>query len=569
MQEDEKVNLAFYWSTLFVRSLFEEGITNVIISPGSRSTALTLAFASHPGFNKYPIIDERSAAFTALGQAKASGKPTVLVCTSGTALANYTPAVHEAKNSGIPLIIVSADRPPSLRNIGASQTIDQIKIFGDQTVFFHEVGEPVTDPESQKRLQTAAKQAVNFSVTNQGVSHLNFAFSKPFEPEDDFLKKISEENVNHSKRSQTDYDQKTDYSELGEKFWSQLISSEKPLIIAGEGSDAPEHVFITNLSRTLNAPVLAEPGAGITNSRQVISGFSGFLRNPENRSKLKPDLILRFGGFPVSKGLQELLKENQDVLQISFAKAAFPNDGDVPADRTIDLNSELLIPDIAGNTDSEWIKSWRKTSKSFRKFLQSEIFPKTPLTDGFIFKEASTLIPKKSFIMLSNSFPVRDYSLFSDYTDHQVFVNRGAAGIDGIISTTIGLSSQTDKTGILFIGDIAFLHDINALLQSGLITNPLVIIVLNNGGGTIFRMLPVFKFKDKHREYFETPQNVKITSICRGFNVDHELVSKPEQFAKAFEKYVDQPGIHVIECITDADDSMMERHSLWNFNMVQ
>ncbi len=567
MLEDDSQNLAFHWSTLFVRALFEAGVRNVIISPGSRSTALTLAFSAHPGFEKYTSIDERSAGFMALGQAKTTSTPTALVCTSGTALANYTPAVYEASNSGIPMLILSADRPPSLRSIGAPQTIDQIKIFGNQPVFFHEVGLPNSSLDAQERLKALAQQSVDKTLHHKGVAHLNFAFDKPFEPEDEFLSQVAKENENHAKRSQTDYDQQTGKVELGEKFWSELIASERPLIIVGENNRTSPFEFITPLSRILNAPVISEPGSNISSSRQLVSGFSGFLRNKENRDELKPDLILRFGGFPVSKGVQLLLQENQDVHQISFSNPDFPNHGNTPANRSIHLNHELEIPDIDGNADPKWIKKWRKTSKEFQKHLRAEVYPKTPLTDGFLFKEASNLIPKKSFVMLSNSFPVRDFSLFTDHTGKEVYVNRGAAGIDGIISTTIGISSQTNKSGVLFVGDIAFLHDVNALLHSKYASESLIIVVLNNGGGTIFRMLPVYKFKEKHKQYFETPQGTKIVSLCRGFNVDHELVSKPEQFAKAFEKFADKPGVHVIECITDADDSMMERHSLWNFKM--
>jgi len=567
MPENDPQNLAFYWSTLFVRSLFAEGVRNVVISPGSRSTPLTLAFSAHPGISKTIAVDERSAAFIALGQAKASGIPSVLVCTSGTALANYAPAVFEATTSGVPMIIASADRPPHLRGLGASQTIDQIKIFGTQPAFFHEVGEPSTQPEKQQRVQVLARQAVQSSLDLSGVSHINFAFDKPFEPEDDFLKSIESENQNHSKRSQTDYSKLTGETELGEKFWSQLISAEYPLIIVGATSSDDQTSFITPLARALSAPIVAEPGSNIPNSRHVISGYSGFLKDSDYREKLKPDLILRIGSFPVSKGVQELLAACIDVHQISFSSNRLPNDGDFPANRTIHLKSSLLIPDINGNASSKWLSKWRKTSKEFNSFLLDQIQPNTPLTDGFIFKEAGDLIPKKGFTMLSNSFPVRDLALFTDFSDREIYVNRGAAGIDGIISTAMGISSILDKQGVLFIGDLAFLHDINAFLSVREITNPLVIVILNNGGGTIFRMLPVYKFKQKHQKYFETPQDVRIVSLCRAYQIDHTLVSKPEQFVPAFESYIDKPGVHVIECITDADDSMIERHKLWNFSL--
>jgi 2-succinyl-5-enolpyruvyl-6-hydroxy-3-cyclohexene-1-carboxylate synthase len=567
MPENDPQNLAFYWSTLFVRSLFAEGVRNVVISPGSRSTPLTLAFSAHPGISKTIAVDERSAAFIALGQAKASAVPSVLVCTSGTALANYAPAVFEATTSGVPMIIASADRPPHLRGLGASQTIDQIKIFGTQPAFFHEVGEPSPHPEKQQRVQVLARQAFQCSLDYPGVSHINFAFDKPFEPEDDFLKNIESENQNHSKRSQTDYSQLTGETELGEKFWSQLISAEFPLIVVGATSSLDENDFITPLARALSAPVIAEPGSNIPNSRHIISGYSGFLKDSTYREALKPDLIIRVGSFPVSKGIQLLFEECDDVHQISFTDSRLPNDGDFPANRSIHLKSPLLIPDINGNASPKWLSKWRKTSKEFHSFLLDQIQPSTPLTDGYIFKEAGELIPKKAFTMVSNSFPVRDIALFTDFAGQEIYVNRGAAGIDGITSTAIGLSSILDKQGVLFIGDVAFLHDINALLSAKEISNPLVIVILNNGGGTIFRMLPVYKFKQKHQQYFETPQDVRIVSLCRAYQIGHTLVSKPEQFIPAFENYIDKPGIHVIECITDADDSMIERHKLWNFSL--
>ena len=158
-------------------------------------------------------------------------------------------------------------------------------------------------------------------------------------------------------------------------------------------------------------------------------------------------------------------------------------------------------------------------------------------------------------------------SLFGEFDGKDIHVNRGAAGIDGIISTAIGLSVSTEKPGILMIGDIAFLHDTNGLLLAKEVNLPLVIVVLNNGGGTIFRMLPVHKIKDKYNAYFETPQKAKIAALCRAHNIDHTLVSRPEQIIPTFDKLIERKGVHVMECITGADESMSQRHALWNFKI--
>lgn len=171
--------------------------------------------------------------------------------------------------------------------------------------------------------------------------------------------------------------------------------------------------------------------------------------------------------------------------------------------------------------------------------------------------------------MLSNSFPVRDLSLFGEFDGKEIYANRGAAGIDGIASTSLGLSLSLNKPGTLFIGDIAFLHDSNALLAANEINKPLVIVILNNGGGTIFRMLPVHNMKKAYTRFFETPQSVKIAALCRAHNIDHTLVSKPAQVAETYEKLIQQNGVHVMECMTGADASMEQRQTLWNFKLNQ
>ncbi|MAL16639.1 MAG: 2-succinyl-5-enolpyruvyl-6-hydroxy-3-cyclohexene-1-carboxylic-acid synthase [Balneola sp.] len=567
MQENEPQNAAFNWSTVFVRALFEEGIKHVVISPGSRSTALTLAFSAHSGFKKHIAIDERSAAFMAIGIAKASGNPAVLVCTSGTALSNYFPAVIEASQSGVPLIILSADRPPYYRGVNASQTIDQFKIFGNYPVFFHEVGEPDTHERSQKRLKLAASQAVQISIEKAGVSHLNFAFSKPFEPDQDYLKQVEFENEKQSRRPSPKYSIENGKMKLGETFWSDIISAEKPLIVVGPVSTSDQLEFITPLARILEAPILAEPGSMVPTSRHTIQGFDGFLRNQDNWEELDADLILRFGQQPVSKAVNQYLDKLDDVMQISFMNESHWTDGSLSSQKQIILKGPLNIPDVTGGADKGWLKKWKKTEKDFKTFREEQLHPSAPITDGYVFSKIMNSIPKKTFTMLSNSFPVRDMSLFGEFDGKEIYVNRGAAGIDGITSTAIGLSVSSDKAGVLFVGDIAFLHDSNALLMAKEVNHPLVIIVLNNGGGTIFRMLPVHQIKDKYTTYFETPQRVKVAALCRAHSIDHTLVSRPEQIIATFEKLIQKNGVHVMECMTGADESMQERHSLWNFKM--
>jgi 2-succinyl-5-enolpyruvyl-6-hydroxy-3-cyclohexene-1-carboxylate synthase len=565
MLENEPQNLAFHWSTEFVRALFEEGNEHVVISPGSRSTPLTLAFSAHSGFKKHIAIDERSAAFQALGLAKSKGKPTVLVCTSGTALANYFPAVVEASHSGIPLIILSADRPSHYRGLGASQTIDQIKIFGNYPVFFHEVGDPDMHERSIKRLKLAAVQATQIAIAEGGVAHLNFPFSKPFEPDKEYLKKVEFENEKQARRPSPKYQITKNTVELGETFWSDIVSAERPLIIVGPTNPSYNLEFIESLAQTLDAPVLAEPGSQVPSSRFTIQGFDGFLRNSDNWTDLKADLILRFGMQPVSKAVNSYLDKMEDTMQISFMHPGQWTDGSLSSHKQIPLRNELKVPEVKGAAKEEWLEKWHHIESAFISFRDEQLYPSSPITDGYVFSNITEIQPNNVFAMLSNSFPVRDMSLFGNFDGNEIYVNRGAAGIDGITSTAVGLSIENNKPGYLMIGDIAFLHDTNGLLLADEVTKPLVIVILNNGGGTIFRMLPVHQIKEKYTKYFETPHRTKIAALCRAHNIDHTLVSKPEQIIPTFEKLINKNGVTVMECMTGADESMQLRHALWNF----
>lgn len=567
MLDPDPKNLNFHWSTFFVRSLYKQGIQRVVISPGSRSTPLTLAFAAHPGFKKTINIDERSAAFMALGMSKVDNIPTCLLCTSGTALANYYPAIIEATQSRIPLIVLSADRPPHLRGIGASQTIDQLKIFGDYPVFFHEVGEPKDSNKSIFRLQRVAIQAAQTSISFKGVSHINFAFSKPFEPTKEFLQITKKENEKLAKKKYSPFTKQTSKQELPSELHHKISESSRPVLIAGCEISKPLGESIHDLSKIIRAPILIEPGSNLSSTRYTISGFDGFLRNQKVVETLKPDLILRFGRDPVSKSLQNYLENNTDVFQIKFTQNNQIRDETLTADRFFSIDNALIINDLVTKSNKDWIKYWKKLQKSFDIEKERLMYPTYPLSDGYVFHLISNLIPSKSYLMLSNSFPIRDMALFGNYDGKHIYVNRGTAGIDGILSTTIGISKETGKTGVLFIGDIAFLHDSNALLKLHEVEETLIIIVLNNGGGTIFKMLPINEHNNEFSDYFETPHNVSIAALCRAHKINHVLVSRPEQIISSFESLINKPGAHIFECITDGEDSMRLRKELWNLRL--
>jgi 2-succinyl-5-enolpyruvyl-6-hydroxy-3-cyclohexene-1-carboxylate synthase len=557
-------NIPFYWSTLFFRELVKQGPEHVVISPGSRSTPLTMAAAAQPGLKKHIILDERSAAFTALGIGKATGTPAVLICTSGTALANYFPAVIEARQSGVPLILATADRPPHLRTTGANQAIDQLKLFGDYPVFFHEVGEPQLSNPDINRLQMLARQCLSMTQQKAGPAHLNFPFRKPLEPEPTFVKKVEKENEADTPFSQHEIDEASFH--IPDAIKEAIATSKRPVILVGPTAPSDDTSAIASLAEQLQCPVLSESSL---KSKQTISGFAGFLRNEQTVDHLQPDLILRFGFQPTAKSLQLALENWTDVNHFHFASTADWQDATFSQSVHLPWRGKPLpSDDLTTATDPSWLSRWQQVEQKFDNHLQQSINQVSSLTDGHVYTEILPQCSKKHFVAVSNSFPARDIQLFGKkIIQHNLFLNRGASGIDGITSTTMGISLATQQPGVLFTGDLAFLHDSNALLSQKVVQQPLTVVILNNAGGSIFRMLPIEEHDDYFEEYFETPQSADIAQLVASHSIPYQKVTSLTELQNFDLKKWQQKHsrLSVVECQTDADTSMELRKKVWDF----
>ena len=561
------------WTSELMRSLYLNGVRDAVISPGSRSTPITLAAAIHPGIKKKVVLDERSAAFIALGIAKRSGTPALLICTSGTALANYFPAVIEASQSGVPMIILSADRPPLLRGIGSSQTIDQLKIFGDYTSFFHDTGEPNLNSEDLKRVAYLGKQAVEKSLEDNRPVHINLPFRKPLESDQQTLQKETEKSMRQFELMKNN-DSKQVYrrvvSPVG-KTASMLEETEKPLIICGPSSTFKSlNHHVQTISKHLNSPIISEPGANVdTSGNLVIKRYEQFLQKKEIWKLLQPDLIIRFGNQPYTKSLLSAFKNWSDVPVLHFNSNSSTEDHQMSVTEKVVLNTNdrFNLSDLKIKKSSDWIEHWKKMDAISETKLEKALYEVTKLTDAHIMNFISKQLNYKWNVMISNSFTVRDMALFGSATVNQ-FVNRGAAGIDGIQSTAIGILSGSNKPTCCIIGDLAFYHDSNALLSlSSTLEAPLITVVINNGGGTIFRMLPVYqseslKIPDQLFEsYFETPQTSSIQKLAESASIQYIRI---ENINDLCQLNFGQLSEHtIIECITDADESMNLREKLW------
>jgi 2-succinyl-5-enolpyruvyl-6-hydroxy-3-cyclohexene-1-carboxylate synthase len=553
------------WTSELLGSFYSLGVRNIIISPGSRSTPLVQAASLHEGFKKSVVLDERSAAYIALGMGKRTGLPSLLICTSGTAVANYMPAVVEAKKSGVPMIILSADRPPNLRGIGSSQTVDQIKLFGNQAVFFHEAGEPVHTDQDYKRLNYAARQSFEASINPGGAAHINLPFRKPLEATEQQIeeeKELLSKNKFHSIKITSP--SKAVHT-LDESIRELITSGKKPVIIAGP-SDPLQSLSrqIRSFTNQLEIPVVAEPGSGLTASENnvAINGYEQFLRDPEKIRKLEPDLILRFGDQSYTKSILSALDAWQNIPTVHFATRSAWQDQSMSVTQRVICRPEdqIELGFLKNKINSSWKQIWLNESEQAKRKREEIITGQNSLTDCHLFHFLYPKLRENWNMMLSNSFPVRDMAMFGGVSSHQ-FVNRGAAGIDGITSTAWGIHQSSGLPTACITGDLAFLHDSNALLSIKQTDRPFLIIVINNGGGNIFRMLPVYQQKDIYETYFETPQHVRIAELARAHSINYTEINTVDQL---IETEPDQlQGATIIECKTDAGQSMEIRKKLW------
>lgn len=566
MPEIDIQNIQTYHAAVVVRSLAVNGLKHVIISPGSRSTPLTLAFAAHPDIISHVVIDERSAAFVALGIASETGKPAALICTSGTAVANYFPAISEAQKAGLPMLVLSADRDFNEMNTGANQWIDQVNLFGNKAVFFAQVKPRENDPRDVSRLEYVAHQAWTESILKGGCAHLNFPFRKPLEPTSEFLESLASFYKNGPdsifKISGSVSEFKLDYS-----IQTLVDGSSNTVVIASAGIRNNSTVELVQKLGKAGIPVLAEAGAigaGLSGIDTYIDGANSFLRHDTICSQLKPDLILRFGDEPVGKGFLTYLKVHQQVPVVRFSERLNWSNSTFSPENIVLLPSDCTIDDsieISNSQSPDWLKAWRFQENRVLNRRNELFSTENMLRDGDVYGILSQFIADDEHLFISNSFPARDIDSFGDLRlkSRKIFMNRGASGIDGILSTALGVSLVSSSPVTLVVGDLAFAHDLSALIPIKNFNTGLRIIVVNNDGGGIFEMLPVSN-STHFDEFFRTSQHIDADALAKVVGLISTKVSTASQLAEALsssERY------QVIECVTDQRASMMQRKALW------
>jgi 2-succinyl-5-enolpyruvyl-6-hydroxy-3-cyclohexene-1-carboxylate synthase len=553
-------NLNTLWASILAETLSRCGLTTTIVCPGSRSAPLAVAFAQHPHIEAIPVLDERSASFFALGIAKRTHKPVVIVCTSGTAGANFYPAVIEARESRVPLLILTADRPPEMRDCNSGQTIDQQKLFGQYVKHYSELATPSVARLDYLR-QTIAQAYHQALYPTPGAVHLNLPLRDPLAP-------ISQPEI----------------AALAETFpedFFQHLSSQSPInsswdipaawydrqgiIIAGVAAPTNPEFYVSQiakLSRTLGYPVLAEGLSPLRNyanlQTHLITTYDKILRTPALAKTLQPEIVIRIGEMPTSKVLREWLTKCQPQTWIisESSRSIDPLHG--RSQQIFATIADLKVPlkkgDLGGlplPPPTDYRQTWSIAEQKTRYTIDQTLNATSQLLESKVAWLLSQTLPQNSQIFISNSMPVRDVEYFWQPNDRHIhpFFNRGANGIDGTLSTALGVAHHGQPT-VLLTGDLALLHDTNGFLIRQYFQGSLTIVLINNNGGGIFGMLPIAQFDPPFEEFFSTPQNINFANLCQTYEIEHTIIQDWQHFEQCLSRIAIN-GIRILEIKTD------------------
>jgi len=569
-------NVNSLWASVAVETLARLGLQTAVICPGSRSTPLTYAFARHSKIEALPILDERSAAFFALGCAKRQFRPVALVCTSGTAGANFYPAVIEAYESGVPLLLFTADRPPEMRDCASGQTIDQQKLFGKFVQHYSEMAVPVASLAMlgylRQTLVSGWSQAI---APHAGPVHFNCPFQDPLPPLPDGTTEPLKQDFNEKKffsRTLPPIPTILQAQAIPSETWAQY---ERGVIIAGPVMSTPAHDYcqaVSELAQALGWPVLAEGLSPLRNYRHLndalISTYDVVLRDPKQADSLVPDVVIQLGPLPISKILRQWLQKHQPQRWVvGEGQNLDPLHGPT---RFLASSIKPLAASFK-NSDStaatpRYLQQWLNYERAKRRALDNRLATETALVESKIVWLLSQHLPEYTPLFIANSMPVRDVEYFWPTNDRHISpaFSRGANGIDGTLSTAMGIAHHNRPT-VLLTGDLAFLHDTNGLLNAKQLKGHLTVVVINNHGGGIFEMLPIAQVEPDSETYFEKyfamPQSVNLFSLCKAYGVEHHLITEAKDFIDRIQTLPAQ-GFRVLEVVCDRKKSTLQRKTL-------
>lgn len=565
----------------FVDELARQGIRHAVLCPGSRSTPLAVALAAHPDVRLWVQIDERAAAFFALGMARQRGEPVAILSTSGTAAANFLPAAVEARLGRVPLLVLTADRPPELRGWGAAQTIDQLALYGSHAKWFADMPVPEESAALIAHLRATAARATTIAATDPaGPVHLNFPFREPLLPVTGDVLETTREAFALGRGEERRCRFATariapDDGEIG--ALAELVAhNPRGLIVCGPGETSGLSDAAARLARVTGYPILADPLSGVRfgphDRSRVIDTYDPLLRDPAIAAR-EPDVVIRTGAIPTSKPLLQFLAARRGRAQILIDPGE-PRDPDHLATTWLRSDPALAINELAAALDplvvahdSEWREAWLAADRAAHTSIEAALRGSEELFEGRAAAEVCALLDKGATLVVGNSMPVRNVDAFvrGDQRDLRIVSNRGANGIDGVVSTALGAAAVARGRVVLLVGDLSFYHDLNGLLAARRFGLDTTVVVINNDGGGIFSFLPQAERLDQQtfELLFGTPANLDIASAARLYGLAYARPRDWHEFRRDFCRAGDASGVSIIEVVTDRERNVAQHRAVW------
>ena len=544
-----------------VDELARAGVTDACLAPGSRSAPLALALAEHPGIAVHVHLDERSAAFFALGAARRSGRPVVVVCTSGTAAANFHPAVLEADHARTPLLVLTADRPPELRGTGANQATDQLKLYGPAVRWFCEVGVPSDDPAAGRYWRSLASRAwAEATGPPAGPVHLNLAFTDPLVPLDPppgqgrrLPGEPAEGRPGGAPWTAAPAGVRAAAPADLAALAQAVGASPRGLLVAGWGADL-DPAALDAFAAASGWPVLADPLSGARRGPAAISTYDGLLRAPRFAAGHRPDLVVRVGGAPTSKALTAWL--DASVPQVLVDPAAGWLDPGRSASLRLTADPSALLAATAARLEGRgprpapapWLEAWLEAERLAREAIDGLLEEWTEPFEGRVARDLVAWMPDGGTLVVGSSMPVRDVDAFARPRDGlRLVANRGLSGIDGFVATALGVAAAGDEPVAALCGDLTLLHDASSLLGAAGRPRGAVLVVCDNDGGGIFSFLPHARLPAELFEpLFGTPHGLDLAALAAAARVPATVVEKAADLLPALDAALAGGGTRLV-----------------------
>ena len=554
------------------------GVTDACVSPGSRSTPIVTALL-RGGIRPWVVLEERASGFFAMGLARETHRPVILACTSGTAAANYLPAVVEASLSSVPLIVVTADRPPEARDCRSPQTIDQVRIFGSHARWSVDVAAPSTGDDLENYYRVLGCRAVAAALgPPAGPVHLNLPMREPL------IDTAEETGALRAglagPQRQDPYVRVRPFQATPDAGTMRAIAAEvrgleRGLIVCGPGVEPGSARAIAALARGFGWPILADPLSGLRfgahDRSLVVDAYDVFLRDSEFAARNQPDAVIQFGDPPVSKSLAQFLAHRRRPVHLMVAApGTWPDPLHIVTEVVRSEASEFCLGmlDACGAVAASdgWIACWLEASRVVRDALDQALAAESAMFEGKAITELLELLPEGSLIQVGNSMPVRDLDAFARHSERGLAIrcNRGASGIDGVLSSAMGAAAARRDPTALVLGDLSFLHDLAALHIAARYPINLLVVVINNDGGGIFSFLPQAALdKDAFETFFGTPHGLDFERAVDIGRARYARIGSWDRFRSAAGAALLEPGLHVLEIAGDrAQNLKVHRRTL-------